>query len=103
MMKSSFLEPYLSELQGLCMQHDVSSLEVFGSVLRDDFSVDSDIDFLVRFRRDETTNAFHQYFDFKEALTALLGRPVDLVCVDAVQNPYFKEEIDATRQPLYAA
>ncbi len=78
-------------------------LYAFGSVLREDFSEDSDIDMLVVFSRDEDANAFHQYFEFKESMEALLGRKVDLVCLKAIKNSYFKKEVTNNRELLYAA
>lgn len=87
----------------LCQVHGVVRLDAFGSVLADNFNEQSDIDFLVVFDREEATNAFHQYFDFKEALSRLLGREVDLVCYPAIRNPIFKEEVEKNRQLLYAA
>ena len=60
-------------------------------------------DFLVVFQREAATNAFSQYFDFKEALERVLSREVELVCFDAIRNPHFKQEVEATRQSLYAA
>ena len=102
-MQNNLLPANLDSIAALCEQHGVARLDVFGSILRDDFSADSDIDLLVVFNRDKQTNAFNQYFDFKEALEALLRREVDLVCANAIRNPYFKQEVDQTRQPLYAA
>jgi predicted nucleotidyltransferase len=57
----------------------------------------------VLFKRDEQTNAFNQYFDLKEALEDLLKREIDLVCANAIRNPFFKQEVERSRQPLYAA
>lgn len=102
-MNSSFLQPHLHEIEALCRHYQVLRLDVFGSVLRDDFNPESDVDLLVTFQRDGDTNAFYQYFDFKEALTKLLQREVELVCAEAIRNHYFKQEVEATRQPLYAA
>jgi predicted nucleotidyltransferase len=98
-----YLEPYLAAIRALCVQCHVQRLDVFGSVLRDDFKLESDIDFIVVFNRDAQTNAFDQYFDFKEGLSALLGREAELVCYNAIRNPIFKEEVESTRQSLYAA
>jgi len=44
-----------------------------------------------------------QYFDFAEALRHALGRPVDLVEVGAVQNPYLRAAIDRSRELVYAS
>ena len=93
----------LEGIARLCRKHDVVRLDAFGSVLGEEFGDNSDLDFLVVFSRQEETNAFHQFFDFKEALSGLLGREVDLICYQAIKNPIFKQEVEATRQPLYAA
>lgn len=102
-MRSELLKSNLDLIEVLCERYGVVKLDVFGSVLKEDFSAESDIDFLVRFKRDQQMNALHQYFDFKEALEALLHRNVDLVCANAIRNPYFKQEVERSRQPLYAA
>ncbi len=43
------------------------------------------------------------YFGLREALEGLLGFPVDLVTTAAVQNPFFRESLQRSRQALYAA
>ncbi len=91
------------EISRLCRAYGVVRLDVFGSAVGGEFGDDSDLDFLVVFSREEGANAFHQYFDFKEALSRLLGREIDLICDHAIKNPIFKREVEATRQPLYAA
>jgi predicted nucleotidyltransferase len=64
---------------------------------------DSIVDFLVELDYGKTSNAFHQYFDFKAGLEELLARPVDLVCYRSIRNPYFKREVDETKRTIYAA
>jgi len=102
-MQPKILEQHLPQIRALCIEHGIERLDAFGSVLGKEFRPESDIDILVDFRRDASTNAFRQYFDFKEALEALLHRDVDLVCLKAIRNPVFKEELESTRRPLYAA
>ena len=99
----AFLNPYCEQISALCRKHGVAELYAFGSVLRDDFGPDSDVDLLVVFQRDRSTNAFHQFFDFKEGVETLLKRRVDLVCYNAIRNPVFKRAVDQSREPLYAA
>jgi predicted nucleotidyltransferase len=71
----------------LCRQYGVRRLSVFGSALTDRFDAErSDVDFLVEFP-DEVPHRFDAYFDLKQALEALVGRPVDLVEVGALKNP----------------
>ena len=79
------------------------SLHAFGSILRKDFGPHSDVDFLVVFDRSHGQSAFAQFFDFNEALEALLGRKVDLISGRSIHNPFFKHEIDETKQSIYAA
>jgi predicted nucleotidyltransferase len=93
------------ELRALCRRFHVRRLDLFGSAARGDFDPErSDIDFLVEFDRDHPEAlSFNTYFDFKEALEALLGRPVDLVEPTAVRNPYLRASIDASRELVFEA
>ena len=61
-----------------CRRWRIIKLEVFGSVLRDDFGPDSDIDFLVTFDPAIRLSLF-DLVDAQDELAALIGRPVDLV------------------------
>lgn len=98
------IETHIAELRQLCRQHHVRRLEVFGSAARGDFDPRrSDVDFLVEFEADATTGALDTYFGLKEALETLLGRPVDLVMPDAIENPYLKRSIEDSRETVYAA
>jgi len=75
------------ELRALCRRFHVRRLGLFGSAAREDFDpVHSDIDFLVESDREHPDAlSLNTYFDFKETLEALLGRPVDLVEPGAVR------------------
>ena len=93
-----------SELEKLCRQYMVASLELFGSAAEDCFDHQtSDLDFLVEFLPDSPMGPFYQYFDFLEALKRLFGREIDLVEAGSMKNPYFIKAVNATRKPLYAA
>jgi len=93
------------ELATLCRRFHVRRLDLFGSAARDDFDPkQSDIDFLVEFDHEHPDAlSFKTYFDFKEALEALLGRPVDLVERGVVRNPYLRASIDASRELVFEA
>ena len=93
-----------NQIEALCRRYRVRRLDVFGSVVRGDFDPDrSDVDFLVEFEAGQGLNTFHAYMDLRQALSDLLGRPVDLVMPSAVRNPYMRTAIEATREPLYGA
>jgi uncharacterized protein len=93
------------ELRALCRRFHVRRLDLFGSAARGDFDPErSDIDFLVEFDRDHPAAlSLGTYFELKESLEALLGRPVDLVEPGAVRNPYLKASIERSREPVFAA
>lgn len=84
-----------------CRRSRIRELSLFGSVLRDDFCEDSDVDVLV----DLDPNAQHSLFDLvrmEEDLSTLLGRKVDLVEKSGLRNPFRRYEILRTRQVIFA-
>ena len=98
------IETRRSQVAELCRRFHVQRLEVFGSAVGGDFDPDrSDVDLLVEFEPDSPLPALDQYFGLKEALEALLERPVDLVMASAVKNPYILKSMEETRENLYAA
>jgi predicted nucleotidyltransferase len=89
------------DLAVLCRRFGVRRLEVSGSAARGtDFDpAHSDADFLVEFNRNFAPLA--QYFDFQEAMQALLGRKVDLVESTTLRNPYLLASINRARELLF--
>jgi hypothetical protein len=97
------LSIYSDELSNLCAAHGVKRLELFGSASRDDFDLEkSDLDFLVEFTDTHSPGAFDRYFGLKEDLERLFQRPVDLVEVKAIKNPYFRQAVDKDKVLVYA-
>ncbi|MBB5854972.1 nucleotidyltransferase family protein [Amycolatopsis umgeniensis] len=79
----------------------MSRLDLFGSAVSDRFDlVSSDVDVLVEFDAGPGFDYFGTYFDLKEGLERILGRPVDLVNVTSIRNPYFKQQVLETRELL---
>lgn len=97
------LRRHRAEIADACRRHHVKRLDVFGSVLRDDFTPASDVDFLVEFEPVEASGFDHPYWTFSDELEAILGRQVDVVMVSAVTNPYLADELERTKVVLYAA
>jgi len=97
------LSQYVNQIRQLCLKHSVSELFVFGSILCDSFSEDSDIDFLVDFSNVSLEEYADNYFDLKFSLESLLDRDVDLLEKKALRNPYLLESIDSTKQLVYEA
>ncbi len=99
----NLLEQYKEPIEALCRKHKVKRLSVFGSILSDHFSEQSDIDFLVRFEDVDLSGYADNYYEFKFSLQKLLQRPVVVVEEQAICNPFFKQSISAHQQLLYAA
>ena len=98
------VESKRTQIDELCRQFHVKRLELFGSAARGGFDPDSsDLDFLVEFAAVAPGDYADAYFSLKQALETLFGRAVDLVTAPSVVNPYLRDSINATRQPLYAA
>ena len=91
-------------LIALCRRYDVERLEVFGSAARgEDFDpASSDADFLVTFKPESRLPPPKQFFGLAEALEALLGRPVDLIEPQVVENPFILAGINRSREVVYA-
>lgn len=91
-------------LDALCRQFCVLRLDLFGSVLTDQYDpARSDLDFLVEFNAVPDGAYADTYFGLKEGLETLFGRPVDLVVDSAITNRDFRESVDRTKTLLYAA
>ncbi len=98
------IEAKRTEVSALCRRYGVRKLELFGSATTGAFDPQtSDLDFLVDLDPDGDESLFHRYFGLKEDLETLFGRKVDLVMVGALENPYFIESVNKTRQTVYAA
>ncbi len=86
----------------LCRNWRIAELSLFGSVLREDFRADSDVDVLVVFEPGATP-VLEAWLDLRDELRAMFGRDVDLVERRLITNPFRRHEILTTRRVLYAA
>jgi predicted nucleotidyltransferase len=97
------IEQRRNELVELCRRFRARRLDVFGSAARGDFDpATSDLDFLVTFDDLPPSQYAHAFFELKESLESLFGRPVDLLTEASLENPYFRERVYAERKPVYA-
>ena len=92
----------MEDIEAFCRRWRVTEFSLFGSVLRDDFQPDSDVDVLVSFADDSPWSLF-DVVDMIEQLRAVFGRKVDLVEKSALRNPFRRHEILTTREVIYAA
>jgi uncharacterized protein len=89
------------QISGICRRYHVRRLALFGSVLRDDFRPDSDVDLLVAFEP-EARVGFVTLSRMQRELSELFKRPVDLVPMDGLK-PVIRESVLSSAQNVYAA
>ena len=92
----------MEKIAEFCRRWKVRRFSLFGSVLRDDFGPDSDVDVLVSLQPDSTWDLL-DLVDMRDELTALFGREVDLVEEEGLRNPFRRSSILSTRQVVYVA
>jgi len=99
------IELPMEAIADFCKRWKIREMAVFGSVLRDDFRPDSDIDVLVTFEPDVRIGLF-AFARAEMELEELLGRPVDLLTkrgVEESRNPKRRKEILDSSMTVYAA
>ncbi len=88
-------------LADFCRRHHILKLSLFGSVLRDDFGADSDVDVLVEFERGHVPG-FIRLHEMERELSGLLGgRKVDLV-TSKFLSPRIRDRVLANAEAQYA-
>ena len=95
----------LNEIAAFCDRWQVDELALFGSVLRDDFGADSDIDILLRFKAERTPGLFG-IARMEREMGELLARRVDLVnraAIEQSRNHIRRKAILESAQVVYAA
>ena len=89
------------EITKFCRKHNIRKLSLFGSVLRDDFGPDSDIDMLAEFEAGKEPS-LAGFVKMQAELSHILGqRQVDLATPSILRNPYRKKTILRDLQPIY--
>jgi len=100
----SMLVDKMDAIRQACKHFNVVRLDIFGSALREDFEPDrSDIDFLVDFGPMPPFDKPDAYFGLLNELRTILGTEVDLVMVGALKNRYILDDVNRSKQQLYAA
>jgi predicted nucleotidyltransferase len=93
------------QIEKFYRKHRIKALALVGSVLRNDFRPDSDVDVLVEFEPG-TRLRFYELFDMQAELSVILGRKVDLVekrLVKRSENYIRRRNILSQVEPVYVA
>lgn len=94
------LEMPQKRIVAFCRHHHIRRLALFGSILRDDFGPESDVDVLVEF--ESGTKVGLSFFTMQDELTTILGRQVDLNTPGFLSR-YFRDEILSDAEVQYEA
>ena len=89
----------IDAIRAFCEQYPIRRLALFGSILRDDFTRESDVDVLVEFEPDAGIGYF-ELVAMQYELCAIIGRTVDLR-TPAELSRYFRQRVIDTAQVLY--
>jgi predicted nucleotidyltransferase len=95
------ISKFRSDIEQICRSLPVKRLGLFGSVLNEKFSADSDIDVLVVFDVKQDVDLFDTYFELKERLEKVFKRQVDLVVDKPFRNPVFRRAVEKNRAVIY--
>ena len=88
------------QIAELCRRHHIRRLALFGSVLRDDFTPESDVDVLVEFEPDCTPG--FGFIRVEDELAGILGRKVDLNTPNCLSK-YFRDSVLASAENIFVA
>jgi predicted nucleotidyltransferase len=95
------IEKHRDAIRALCQQYGVRRLDLFGSAATGAFdSATSDLDFVAEFADTRSPGYADRYLGFAEALERLFGWPVDVITERSIRNPYFRQSVEASRQPI---
>ena len=88
------------KIAGFCRRHHIRRLALFGSVLREDFTPDSDVDVLVEFDPEHIPGL--AFFEFQDELSEMFGRRVDLSTAEDLSK-YFRKRVLSEAEVQYDA
>lgn len=89
----------MDAIADFCRKNHIRRMSLFGSVLRDDFTPESDVDVLVEFDPQARIGLF-QYVRIQDALSEMIGRTVDLHTRESLSK-YFAEEVLQEAMPIH--
>ncbi len=96
------IQIYLPQVFQLFEIHKITSAYMFGSVLTERFSENSDVDFLVNIEAGlDPVEAGEHLWDLTYQLEDLLHRKIDLLTEGSLKNPYFIQELNKTKVAIY--
>ncbi len=101
-MKLSNINIPQAKIEAFCQRWHIREMALFGSVLREDFRPESDVDVLITLGP-EGRLTLDNRFAMLDELGEIFGRQVDLVERRHIRNPFRRHAILTTKKVIYAA
>ncbi|MCB9201729.1 MAG: nucleotidyltransferase domain-containing protein [Flavobacteriales bacterium] len=99
---TSILSKNIKKLSTLFNSNKVNKVYVFGSVLREDFNKDSDIDIIIDFQPNlDPIEKGELWWKLYDELRSIFKREVDIINEKKLKNPFFIQEINNTKKLIY--
>ncbi len=92
----------LDQIKAFCEKWKICEFSLFGSILRDDFGPESDVDVLVSFQPQAPWSLW-DLTEMQDQLAQILGRSVDLIEKEGLRNPFRRHAIMSNYQVIHAA
>lgn len=96
------IELPMKRIEEFCRKYGVEEFSLFGSVLRDDFRPDSDVDVMLKFKPGHGFT-FENTPEIQDELKALFGRAIDVIETGRIRNPIRRKAIMDSHRVIYAA
>jgi uncharacterized protein len=98
------LASHIAQIREACLRFGVKQLYAFGSITNSRFNAQSDVDFLVSFKKTAQLHLFDNYMNLHYRLAEIMHRKIDLITEDALQNdpnPYFNKTVENEKILLF--
>lgn len=96
------LKTYKNSISEICKSLRIKRMYVFGSISKNTYNDESDIDLLISFEDDLSTEEYSEnYFTLHHKLRELLKREVDIITERSLSNPYFIKKIENEKLLIY--
>lgn len=96
------IQQYKQQVADICRQNSIRSCYLFGSARTSAFGEHSDVDLVISFISDGG-DYFERFMNAKQELETIFKHPVDLLVYESIRNPYLKNEVEETKELIYAA
>lgn len=98
----SIISSNINEIRQFFKSHQVEKAYVFGSAVTGNFSENSDLDFLIRFKPGlDPLEKGELWWNLHDKLREFFNREIDIVTENSLKNPFFIEELEATKKLIY--